>query len=96
MNYIGSFFSSTPAHTNAHPVVAEDPARYCSGGYHPVRLGDVYNDRYQVLRKLGFGLYSTVWLARDLRFGSSPHTCTETSPTLPVGPSPSLPLAELV
>lgn len=32
-----------------------------------MHLGDVFNDRYMVVRKLGYGQYSTVWLARDLR-----------------------------
>lgn len=33
-----------------------------------VSLGDKFNDeRYVVLRKLGYGQYSTVWLARDSR-----------------------------
>jgi serine/threonine-protein kinase SRPK3 len=42
--------------------------RYAPGGFHPVRLGERYdNDRYEVLRKLGFGRYSTVWLVRDLQ-----------------------------
>jgi serine/threonine-protein kinase SRPK3 len=46
----------------------EDLSRYCTGGYHPVRIGDVFNNgKYRVLRKLGYGIYSTVWLARDLR-----------------------------
>jgi hypothetical protein len=41
---------------------------YCAGGYHPVRIGDVFNGgKYRVLRKLGYGVYSTVWLARDLK-----------------------------
>ena len=38
---------------------------YEPGGFHPVHLGDVYDDRYQVVHKLGFGGFSTVWLARD-------------------------------
>ncbi|KAL9595331.1 MAG: hypothetical protein Q9219_006508 [cf. Caloplaca sp. 3 TL-2023] len=39
---------------------------YCSGGYHPVEIGDSYaRGRYRVVHKLGFGSYSTVWLARD-------------------------------
>ena len=39
-----------------------------SGGFLRVRLGDVFdNQRYKVLRKLGYGQYSTVWLARDDR-----------------------------
>ena len=45
----------------------ESPARYRPGGYHPVHLGDVYCKRYKVIHKLGFGTYSTVWLARDLQ-----------------------------
>ncbi|KAL4887801.1 kinase-like domain-containing protein [Aspergillus ambiguus] len=41
---------------------------YRPGGYHPVVLGDVFNDgQYKIIRKLGEGSYSTVWLARDLR-----------------------------
>ncbi|RAL13843.1 serine protein kinase [Aspergillus homomorphus CBS 101889] len=44
---------------------AED---YRPGGYHPVVLGDVFNNgQYKVIRKLGEGSYSTVWLARDLK-----------------------------
>ncbi|KAI3321373.1 serine protein kinase [Xylariaceae sp. AK1471] len=41
---------------------------YRPGGYHPVHLGDVFNDgQYKVIRKLGNGSYSTVWLAHDLK-----------------------------
>ena len=39
---------------------------YRSGGHHPVLLNDVYHQgRYQVVHKLGYGSFSTVWLARD-------------------------------
>lgn len=41
--------------------------RYCHGGYHPVRIGDVFNNgRYKIVSKLGYGVYSTVWLAYHL------------------------------
>ncbi|OJJ51295.1 hypothetical protein ASPZODRAFT_148598 [Penicilliopsis zonata CBS 506.65] len=43
----------------------ERPERYCPGGYHPVNIGDRLTDRYDVVHKLGFGTYSTTWLARD-------------------------------
>jgi serine/threonine-protein kinase SRPK3 len=44
----------------------EDLEDYCKGGYHPVEPGQVYkNGRYTVVRKLGWGHFSTVWLARD-------------------------------
>ncbi|BGP18484.1 hypothetical protein JCM10213v2_006550 [Rhodosporidiobolus nylandii] len=35
---------------------------YEAGGYHPVRIGDVYgpNERYVIVRKLGWGHFSTV------------------------------------
>jgi hypothetical protein len=38
--------------------------------YYPVALGQVVNDRYQIVSKLGWGVSSTVWLARDLRYAS--------------------------
>ena len=44
----------------------EPSAEYCVGGYHPARFGDILNQRYFVVKKLGFGLYSTVWLFFDL------------------------------
>ena len=31
-----------------------------------VQIGQVFESRYQVLLKLGFGSVSTVWLCRDL------------------------------
>ena len=39
--------------------------RYQPGGYHPAKIGDIMHQRYQVVDKLGFGGYSTIWLARD-------------------------------
>lgn len=35
--------------------------------YYPVKLGTVFNSRYQTLAKLGFGTSSTVWLCRDIK-----------------------------
>ncbi|XP_018530846.1 SRSF protein kinase 3 isoform X2 [Lates calcarifer] len=48
---------------------SEDPREYCYGGYHPVQIGDTFNRRYQVVSKLGWGYFSTVWLCLDLRLG---------------------------
>ncbi|XP_065559500.1 uncharacterized protein LOC136026684 [Artemia franciscana] len=44
----------------------EDSKDYCKGGYHPVNIGDVFHCRYNVLRKLGWGHFSTVWLCWDM------------------------------
>lgn len=39
-----------------------------------IQLGDIFADRYVVVKKLGWGHFSTVWMARDDR---------RTSPTAP-------------
>ena len=45
----------------------EAPSDYCKGGYHPVKIGDLFHNRYHVIRKLGWGHFSTVWLCWDLQ-----------------------------
>ncbi|KAL4914957.1 kinase-like protein [Aspergillus aurantiobrunneus] len=40
---------------------------YLPDGFYPVRIGEVFQSRYQVIGKLGFGGYSTIWLCRDLQ-----------------------------
>lgn len=48
------------------PFDQENLRRYCEGGYHPVAVGDKFNNsRYTVAHKLGWGGFSTVWLAKD-------------------------------
>ncbi|GMM34338.1 hypothetical protein DASC09_016630 [Saccharomycopsis crataegensis] len=45
----------------------EDLDDYRAGGYHPTKIGDVCGDKqqYQIVRKLGWGHFSTVWLASN-------------------------------
>lgn len=43
----------------------EDDHDYRKGGYHPVQIGNSFNNRYKVIKKLGWGHFSTVWLATD-------------------------------
>lgn len=43
----------------------ESQKDYRRGGYHPVKIGEVYKQRYVIEKKLGFGYFSTVWLASD-------------------------------
>lgn len=46
---------------------------YRPGGYHPVALGDTFNnDRYKVYHKLGWGGHATAWLAYDTKFADPP------------------------
>lgn len=44
----------------------EDLEDYVPGGYHPCFVGENYkNGKYTLVRKLGWGHFSTVWLAKD-------------------------------
>jgi len=51
-------------------VEEERFAWYKPTQFYPVRIGEVFNSRYQVVGKLGYGAYSTVWLCRDLVYVS--------------------------
>jgi len=39
---------------------------YCARNYCPVSIGEVFNGKYKVVAKLGFGRESTTWLAQDI------------------------------
>lgn len=48
------------------PENEEDLKDYVQGGYHTCYIGETYkNNKYTLVRKLGWGHFSTVWLARD-------------------------------
>lgn len=52
-----------PVQDNTVPKEEEHPSDYHSGGYLPVQLKDTFKDgRYTVIRKLGWGHFSTVWV----------------------------------
>jgi serine/threonine protein kinase len=54
-------------------VLEEETLRgYRAKNYYPVKFGQVFKDRYEVISKLGYGATSTVWLCRDL-FQSHSH-----------------------
>ncbi|PYH97141.1 kinase-like protein [Aspergillus ellipticus CBS 707.79] len=48
------------------PVEEETLPTYHAEKYYPVHIGEVLDNRYQVVAKIGFGVTSTVWLGRDL------------------------------
>ncbi|KAI0186558.1 kinase-like domain-containing protein [Xylaria flabelliformis] len=43
----------------------ENLSDYQSGGYHPIRIDDRLRNRYRIVHKLGYGTFSTAWLALD-------------------------------
>lgn len=51
-------------------VEEENIPGYVASCYCPVEIGEIFQERYQVVGKLGYGVTSTVWLARDLRYVS--------------------------
>ena len=55
-----------------------------AGGYHLVQIGDAYNSRYVIVRKLGWGHFSTVWLAWDMRY-VRPESSSNTTACQPSG-----------
>ena len=50
-------------------VEEETLPNYNPSDFYPVRIGDVFQSRYRIIGKLGYGAYSTVWLSRDIRCG---------------------------
>ena len=58
--------SSSDNDAGDHTADEEDSEDYVKGGYHPVHVGEQYKDgKYTVVRKLGWGHFSTVWLSKD-------------------------------
>lgn len=53
-------------HDGRTPI--EKSKTYSKGGFHPIDIGDRY-ECYEIIHKLGFGLWATVWLALNHDFG---------------------------
>ncbi|GAB0139150.1 hypothetical protein EsDP_00007363 [Epichloe bromicola] len=47
--------------------VSEPVERYADGIYYPICIGDILAGAYRVVHKLGWGGFSTVWMAHDLK-----------------------------
>ncbi|CDW77938.1 serine threonine protein kinase [Stylonychia lemnae] len=57
---------SQSGHDSSDPDENEDFIDYKPDGYHPMHEGEILDSRYIVLKKLGWGHFSTVWLAFNL------------------------------
>lgn len=64
---IRQLFHASPFyfHSDSTDSDGEGQSGYRKGGYHPVSVGEQYNQRYTIEKKLGWGHFSTVWLASD-------------------------------
>ncbi|XP_074535692.1 SRSF protein kinase 3-like [Halichoeres trimaculatus] len=77
----------SPEPVGSYDEQQESPADYGIGGYYHVEIGEIFVDRYQVVKKLGWGHFSTVWLCWDmverrfvaLKVVKSAQTFTETA-----------------
>lgn len=62
----GDSDSESDDDVEVNPENEEDLKDYVPGGYHTCFIGETYkNNKYTLVRKLGWGHFSTVWLARD-------------------------------
>lgn len=63
-----SVATRAPTILSADAVVEEQTLPgYRPEDYYPVQLGEIFSGRYVVISKLGYGVSSTVWLARDTK-----------------------------
>ncbi|RHZ53664.1 uncharacterized protein CDV56_106989 [Aspergillus thermomutatus] len=65
LNFSDPNFARIPA---SQKIEEETLPDYIASRYYPVRIGEILQDRYQIVGKLGFGASSTVWLARDMNY----------------------------
>lgn len=59
-------YGNEPVENDDDDGNGEPNEEYRDGGYHPVSIGEIFHNRFKVLNKLGWGVYSTVWMAEDI------------------------------
>jgi len=69
VNPLGLSFAAANARHLPLDVPIEEERRqdYDPRHFYPVKLGEIFHDKYEVVVKVGFGGGSTVWLARNLK-----------------------------
>jgi len=68
--YYNSEPVNSPKYTDSDNSEDEGISSYKINGYHPVHIGEVLLKRYIIMQKLGYGHFSTAWLALDTKFGT--------------------------
>ena len=63
LKFSNSNFVQLPANQKLEEETLPD---YLASRYYPTKIGQVFQNRYQLVGKLGYGITSTAWLARDL------------------------------
>lgn len=63
---IDEYISDFSTDSEDYDTDSEGRKGYIKGGYHPVKVGEIYNNKYIIENKLGYGRYSTVWLGTNI------------------------------
>lgn len=79
-----SSYYSTSESSSGEDASNENSKSYKPGGYAPVSVGEVLDNRFRIIRKLGFGQFSIVYMAYDytsqkfyaLKINKSDKWCT--------------------
>ena len=70
IKYYPQYKMNSPQYTDSNNSVDEGLEDYKPNGYHPVHIGEILLERYIIMQKLGFGHFSTAWLALDSKYGN--------------------------
>ena len=66
--YYNQLSVNPPEYTDSNNSEDEGMEDYKIGGYHPVHIGEILLNRYIITQKLGWGHFSTAWLAKDTKY----------------------------
>ena len=59
--------SSKYSESSSDSDTESEPEKYYKkGGYHHVKIGEEFNDKFVIIEKLGWGYYSTVWKVKNI------------------------------
>ena len=70
IEYYNTKKMNSPQYTDSNFSEDEGLEDYKIDGYHPVHVGEILLDRYVIMQKLGYGHFSTAWLALDNNNGN--------------------------